>query len=75
LCVFNQLIDHDSRQGNLAQALAQWQHPVASHEALDVLHWVMQPALHCRIRMVIKVTSNLPAFFVVANYLFAHKLS
>jgi hypothetical protein len=73
--VFNQFVDHDVRQGNTAQALAQWQHPVPSQEALDVLHWAMRPALHCRIRMVIEVASNLPAFFVIANYLFAHKLS
>jgi hypothetical protein len=48
---------------------------VASSEALDVLYWAMHPALHHPIRMVIKVASNLPAFFVVANYLFAHKLN
>jgi hypothetical protein len=35
----------------------------------------MHPALHCHIRMVIEVASNLPAFFVVADYLFAHNLS
>jgi hypothetical protein len=59
----------------MAQALAQWQHPVASSKALDVLHWEMHPTLHCSICMVIKVTSNSPAVFVVANYLFAHNLS
>jgi hypothetical protein len=75
LCVFNQFIDYDNQRGNTAQALAQWQHPVASHEALDVLHWARCPALHCRICMVIEVASNLPAFFVIADYLFAHKLS
>jgi hypothetical protein len=47
---------------------------VASSKALDVLHWAMHPASHRRIRMVIKVASELPAFFVVADYLFAHKL-
>ena len=73
--MFNQFVDHDVRQGNTAQALAQWQHPVASSEALDVLHWVMRPASHRRICMVIEVASNLPAFFVIADYLFAHKLS
>jgi hypothetical protein len=75
LCVFNQFINHDGCQGNTAQVLARWQHPVASCEALDVLHWAMHPALHCRICMVIEVTSDLPSFFVVADYLFAHKLS
>jgi hypothetical protein len=75
LCVFNTFTNHDGRRGNTAQALAQWQHPVASSEALDVLHWAMRPALHRRIGMVIKVTSNSPALFVVTDYLFAHKLS
>jgi hypothetical protein len=75
LCVFNQFIDYDGRRGNTAQALAQWQHPAASCEALDVLHWAMRPASHCRIRMVIEVASNLPAFFIVTDYLLAHKLS
>jgi hypothetical protein len=59
-------VDHDSRRGNTVQALAQWQNLVVSSEALDVFHWAMCPALHRRFRMVIKVTSNLPAFFVVA---------
>jgi hypothetical protein len=59
----------------MVQALTQWQHPVGSCEALDVLHWVMRLASHCSICMVIEVASNLPAFFVVADYLFAHKLS
>jgi hypothetical protein len=48
---------------------------VASHEATDALHWAMRPASHHRIRMVIKIASVLLAFFVVADYLFAHKLS
>jgi hypothetical protein len=59
----------------MAQALAQWQHPVASSEALDVLHRAMRPASHRRICRVIKVASNsLPAFFVIADYLFANNL-
>ncbi len=68
-------MDHEGRWGNKVQALALWQHPVAYNEALDVLHWAMHPALHRRIRMVIEVTSNSSAFFVVADYLFAHNLS
>jgi hypothetical protein len=48
---------------------------VASREALDVLFWGMCPTLHSRICMVIEAASDLPAFFVVADYLFAHKLS
>jgi hypothetical protein len=69
------IVNHGGRWGNTAQALTQWRHLVALHEATDALHWVMHPALHCRIRMVIKVASNLLAFFVIADYLFAHKLS
>jgi hypothetical protein len=48
---------------------------VASSEAHDVLHWAMHPASNCRIRMAIKIASNLPAFVVVVNSLFAHNVS
>jgi hypothetical protein len=51
------------------RALAQWRHPVASSEALDVLHWSIRPALYRRIRMAIKIAIDLPAFFVIANSL------
>ena len=36
--------DHGSRRGDMAQAIARWQHPVASRESRDVLQWVMRPA-------------------------------
>jgi hypothetical protein len=58
-CVFNKLVGHGSCRGDATQALSQWQHPVASSEAWDVLHRAMHPALHLRIHMV-----NLPAFDV-----------
>jgi TRAP-type mannitol/chloroaromatic compound transport system permease large subunit len=74
LCIFNEFVDHEGHQGNTAHALAQWQHPVASHEALDVLHWAMHPTSHRRTRMVTKIASDSPAFFVFADYLFAHNL-
>jgi hypothetical protein len=50
---------------------------VASSEALDVLHRAMYPTLHRHICMVmvIEIASTMPAFFVVADYLFAHNLS
>jgi len=51
------------------QALAQWRHPVASIEALDVLYRTMRPVLYRHIRVTIEITSNLPAFFVVADLL------
>jgi hypothetical protein len=46
----------------MEQALAQWQHPVASSEAWDVIHWAMCPTSYRRIHMVIKITSTFPAF-------------
>jgi hypothetical protein len=64
-----EFVDHGSRRGDMAQALNQWRHPVASSEALDVLHRVMCPASYRRIRMAIKIASNLPAFFVVVYML------
>jgi hypothetical protein len=42
---------------------------------MDALHRAMRPASHCRICMVIKIATILLAFFVVADYLFARKLS
>jgi len=42
---------------------------VAPSEALDVLYWVMRPALYRRIRMAIEIASDLPAFFVVTDLL------
>jgi hypothetical protein len=35
-----------NQQGNTAQALIQWSHPVASCEALNFLYWAMGTALH-----------------------------
>ncbi len=58
---------HGGRQGNMAQALARWRHPVASSEAWDVLHWVMRPASYRRIRMAIEIARDSPACFVVVN--------
>ncbi len=69
LCVLFEFVDHGGRRGNTAQALARWQHPVAPSEALDVLYWAMRPASYRRIRMAIEITSNLPAFVVVADSL------
>jgi len=62
LCCFNKRVDHGGRRGNRAHALAQWRHPVASSEALDVLHWAMRPASYCRIHMAIDIASNWSAF-------------
>jgi len=59
--------EHGGHRGDTAQALTQWRHPVASSEALDVLHWAMCPTAYRRISMAIKFASNLPAFFVVVD--------
>jgi hypothetical protein len=65
LCVSFEFVDHGGRRGDTAQALNQWRHPVASSEALDVLHRAMRPASYRRIRMAIEIANDLPAFFVV----------
>ena len=44
-CVCSQFNDLGGRWDITVQALARWQHPVASSEALDMLHQVMCPAL------------------------------
>jgi hypothetical protein len=61
--------DFGGCRGNVVQALAQWQHPVASSKAWDVLHRAMCPALYRHICMAIEIASNLPAFFVVVNFI------
>jgi hypothetical protein len=63
--------DLGGRRGNAVQALAQWWHTVASSKAWDVLHWVMHPASYHRIRMYIKIASNLPAFSLLPVSLLA----
>ena len=69
------MADHGSCRCNTAQALTRWQHPVASSEAQDVLHWVMHPALHHRIRMTIKTARNFLELFAIVNHLLAHNRS
>ena len=51
-----------SHRGNTAQALAQWQHAVASSEALDVLHRAMRPMSYRCIAMAIEIVVNWPDF-------------
>jgi hypothetical protein len=46
----------------LAAILAQWQHPVASSEALDLLHWAMCAVTYRRIAMAIKTASFVDVF-------------
>jgi hypothetical protein len=49
--------------------LAQWRHPVASSEALDLLHWAMHAVTYWRITMAIKMASFAGVF--VDCYLYA----
>jgi hypothetical protein len=53
-----QIDDHGIRQGDMGQILAQWQRPVDSKVALDMLHWEMHPELHRRIVMAIKMAHD-----------------
>ena len=53
----------------MMQSLHRWRHPVASREALDVLHWVMRPTSYRCIAMAIEIATDLPAFFVVVDSL------
>ena len=73
--LLTKIIDHGGRRGDAMQALAQWQHPLASSEALDVLHWAMRPASHRHIRMVVEIVVNLPACFVASILLLATTIS
>jgi hypothetical protein len=69
LCVLFEFFDHGGRQGDTAQALARWRHPVASNEALDMLYRAMRPALYRCIAMAIEIAIDLPAFFVAVDSL------
>ncbi len=71
LCVLFEIVDHGGCRGDAMRALARWRHPLASSEALDVLYWAMRPASHRRIRMVVEIVVDLPAFFVALILLLA----
>jgi hypothetical protein len=47
----------------LAEIPTQWQHPVASSEALDLLHWAMHAVLYRRTAAAIKMASKVGPFF------------
>ncbi len=46
----------------LAAILAQWQHPVASSEALDLLLWAMHTVTYRRITMAIEMATKVGVF-------------
>ena len=62
-----EIVDHGGRRGNAMRALARWQHPLASSEALVVLHRAMRPASYRRIRMVVEIVVNLPISLLAIN--------
>ncbi len=45
----------------LVAILAQWQHPVASSKALDLLYWAMHAVLYWRTPTAIKMASKVGA--------------
>jgi hypothetical protein len=51
-----------------AAILAQWQHPIASTKALDLLHQAMHVVLYQRTAADIKMASKVGPFFVVVSF-------
>jgi hypothetical protein len=68
VCFF-EIVDHGGRRGNTAQALARWRHPVASSEALDVLHRAMRLVSYRCIAMAVEIAIDSPACFVAVDSL------
>jgi hypothetical protein len=62
--VFFLIVNHGGRRVNTAQALAQWGHLVALHEATDELHQAMRPTSHRSVSHV---------FFVIVDFVACHK--
>jgi hypothetical protein len=67
------IVEHGGCRGNAMCLMVAPSGP--SSEALDVLHQAMRPASHHRIRMVIKIVIDLPAFFVALISLLATTIS
>jgi hypothetical protein len=59
----------------MAQALAQWRHLVALHEATDALYQAMHIAPYCPGGMGIEIVVNLLAFFVIVDSVVTHNHS
>ena len=51
-----------SRRADIEQLVARWRRPVASGEALVMLHWVMSSVLHRRTAMAIEIARDGGAF-------------
>jgi len=50
------------RRGDTERVVTQWRHPVASCEALVMLHWVMRSVSHWRTTMAIEIALDGGAF-------------
>ena len=50
------------RRGNTERVVAQWRRPVASGEALVMLHWAMRSVLHRHTTMAIEIACDGGAF-------------
>jgi hypothetical protein len=50
------------RRGDTERVVAQWRRPVASGEALVMLHWAMRSVLHRRTAMAIEIACDGGAF-------------
>ena len=57
------------RRGNTERLVARWRRPVASGEALVMLHWEMRSALHWHTAMSIEMACN-GGVFVRLRHLF-----
>jgi len=73
--ISTEINDHGGRRSDAMRALVQWQHPLASSEALVVLHRAMRPASNRRIRMVVEIVVDLPAFLLSPISLLATTIS
>jgi hypothetical protein len=69
------IVNHGSRRGNTACALAQWRHLVTLYEAKDVLHRAVRIVPYPPGGMVIKIVIDLATFFVIIDSIFAHNNS
>jgi hypothetical protein len=69
ICVSFKIVNHGSRQGNRAWALAQWRH------LMDALNRAMHIAPYRPSSMAIEIVVDLPAFFVIVNSVVAHNHS
>jgi hypothetical protein len=71
LCVLFGFFDHGPWRppGDTNQALARWRHPLASSEAVDMIHWSTRSVSYRYIAMAIDIAIDSPAFFVAVDLL------